>query len=106
MHGSPQIGVVALLAKAGANGGALLLHDGALVGDGLGGPHVADELLDCSNRQLAVPQHSSIVCILTGAHPAASKSSIVDRSLSDLQGCCPMIRMQLISFSSEAPTTN
>jgi hypothetical protein len=37
---------VALLPEARANGGALLLHDGALVGDGLCGAHVAYELLD------------------------------------------------------------
>ena len=42
----PDAGVVALLPEARAYGGALLLHDGALVGDGLGGAHVADELLD------------------------------------------------------------
>jgi len=44
---APHIRVVALLTKAGANGGTFLLHDGPLVGNGLSGPHVADELLDC-----------------------------------------------------------
>lgn len=38
--------VVALFAEAGTDGGALLLDDGPLVGDGLCGAHVADELLD------------------------------------------------------------
>jgi hypothetical protein len=41
-----DIGVVALLAKAGTDGGALLLDDGALVGDGLCSADIADELLD------------------------------------------------------------
>jgi hypothetical protein len=36
---------VALLAERGSYGGALLLHHRALVGDGLGGAHIADELL-------------------------------------------------------------
>lgn len=40
----PDVVVVALLAEAGANGGALLLDHGALIGNGLGRPHVADEL--------------------------------------------------------------
>lgn len=43
---TPHVGVVALLPEAGANGGALLLDNGALVGDGLCGAHVANELLD------------------------------------------------------------
>ena len=38
--------IVALLSEAGANGSALLLDDGSLIGDGLCGAHVADELLD------------------------------------------------------------
>lgn len=42
----PDVGVVALLAEAGTDGGTLLLHDGALVCNGLGGTHVADKLLD------------------------------------------------------------
>jgi hypothetical protein len=41
-----DIGVVALLAEAGTDGGALLLDDGALVGDGLCSADIADELLD------------------------------------------------------------
>ena len=42
--------VVALFAEAGTDGGALLLDDGPLVGDGLCGAHVADELLDWVER--------------------------------------------------------
>jgi hypothetical protein len=38
---------VALFPKACANGGTLLLHYGALVGDGLGRANIADELLHC-----------------------------------------------------------
>jgi hypothetical protein len=41
-----DIGVVALLAEAGADGGALLLDDGTLIGDGLCSADIADELLD------------------------------------------------------------
>lgn len=44
--GIPQVGVVALFPEAGPDCGAFLLHDGPLVGDGLGRAHVADELLD------------------------------------------------------------
>ena len=40
----PQIRIMALLPKTGANGSALLLHDRSLVGDRLGGAHIADEL--------------------------------------------------------------
>jgi len=39
--------VAAFFSEAGSNGGALLLDDGPLVGDGLRGANVADELLDC-----------------------------------------------------------
>ena len=42
---TPHARVVALLPKAGPDGGALLLDDGTLVGDGLGSTHIADELL-------------------------------------------------------------
>lgn len=44
---APDIGVVALLAEACSDRGTLLLNDGTLVGNGLGGTHVADELLYC-----------------------------------------------------------
>lgn len=44
---APDIGVVALLAEACSDRGTLLLDDGTLVGNGLGGTHVADELLYC-----------------------------------------------------------
>jgi hypothetical protein len=47
IHHPPHVGVVAFLPEAGANGGALLLHDCALVGDCLGSAHIADELLHC-----------------------------------------------------------
>ncbi len=38
---------MALFPEACANGSALLLNNGSLVGDGLCGANVADELLDC-----------------------------------------------------------
>lgn len=38
--------VAAFFSKAGTDCGALLLNDGPLVGDGLRGANVADELLD------------------------------------------------------------
>jgi len=38
--------IAALFTEAGANGGALLLNDGSLVGDSLCGANIADELLD------------------------------------------------------------
>lgn len=44
---APDVVVVALLAEAGSDVGALLLDDSSLVGDGLGRSHVADELLHC-----------------------------------------------------------
>ena len=44
---TPHVGIVALLPKTGADGSTLLLHHGALVGDGLGGTHIPDELLHC-----------------------------------------------------------
>lgn len=36
-----------LFPEAGSDGRALLLHHGSFVGDGFGGAHIADELLDC-----------------------------------------------------------
>lgn len=41
----PQIGIMALLAKAGSDGRALLLHHRPLVRDRFGGAHIADKLL-------------------------------------------------------------
>lgn len=43
---TPDLVVVALLAEASSNRRALLLDDGALVRDGLGGSDVANKLLD------------------------------------------------------------
>lgn len=42
---TPHARVVALLPKAGPDGGALLLDDSTFVGDGLGSAHITDELL-------------------------------------------------------------
>ena len=43
----PDVVIMALLAEARANGCALLLDHGPLIGNGLGRPHVADKLLYC-----------------------------------------------------------
>lgn len=48
---APNVVVVAILSEAGTNRSALLLDDGSLVGNGLGGPHVADELFDCITKK-------------------------------------------------------
>ena len=62
--------VAALLPEAGADGGALLLDHGALVGDGLGCADVADELLDCGVAWAAsvpsVPVSASLSATDTG----------------------------------------
>ena len=42
----PYVGVVAVLPETGPDGCTLFLHHRSFVGDGLGGPHIADELLD------------------------------------------------------------
>ena len=71
---------MALFSKTGSNGRALLLHDRALVGDGLGGPHIADELFYCGTISSArcSPLHRAVVAcsigVRTGAHIAASNS--------------------------------
>lgn len=46
-----------LFSKAGPNGRTFLLDHGSLVSDGLGGSHIADELLDCGKVScvLSVP---------------------------------------------------
>jgi hypothetical protein len=44
---APHIGVVALFPEACANGCALLLHDGPLIGNRLRGAHIPNELLHC-----------------------------------------------------------
>lgn len=46
--GAPYVVIVTLLSEAGSNGGAFLLNDSSLVGDGLGRTNVADELLYCT----------------------------------------------------------
>ena len=71
---------MALFSKTGSNGRALLLHDRALVGDGLGGPHIADELFYCCTISSAhsYPLHpvvfASTIGVHTRAHIAASNS--------------------------------
>lgn len=47
----PYAMVVALLAEAGSDRGALFLDDGSFVGNRLGRTHVADELLHCGRRR-------------------------------------------------------
>ena len=55
---------MALLAKAGSYGGTLLLNDGALVGYGLGGADIANELL-YYNKSLLISLPLSQHCHLT-----------------------------------------
>lgn len=43
----PDVVVVAILSKAGANRSTLLLDDGSLVGNRLGRTHIANKLLYC-----------------------------------------------------------
>jgi hypothetical protein len=44
---APDSVVATFFSEAGADSSALLLDDGSLVGDGLCGANIADELLDC-----------------------------------------------------------
>ena len=57
----PDLVVSGLFLEARADSCALLLDDGALVGDGLGGADVANELLHCDASPLSayVPPESS-----------------------------------------------
>lgn len=48
--------VIAVLPEASSDGGAFLLDDGSLVGDGLGRSYVADELLYCTQAESATPE--------------------------------------------------
>jgi hypothetical protein len=46
-EGLPDVRVPALFPEACSDGSALLLHNRALISNGLGGSHVANELLYC-----------------------------------------------------------
>lgn len=49
----PDVVVAALFPETCSYGSALLLDDGALVGNGLGRPNISDELLYCGSDWLA-----------------------------------------------------
>lgn len=62
--------VAALFSKAGSDGSALLLHNGALIGNGLCGANIANELLDWRIGAVRGARYGMAAMErLTGAHP-------------------------------------
>jgi len=50
--------VAAFFSEGGSNGSTFLLDNGPLVGDGLCGANIADELLDCGVRDMSASADS------------------------------------------------
>lgn len=77
---------MALLSEAGANGGALLLHHGSLVGNRLRGAHIPNELLHCTllasaytgTRDLGVQE---VIVVASGTPPGRRFGCQSDSSL-------------------------
>lgn len=68
----PDIGVVALFPKAGANGSAFLLDHGPFVGNRFGGAHITDELLHYESLATCTPAGACIAWH-TGSHRGGLK---------------------------------